>query len=372
MKKNILITISLLVSQVVGVLAQTSQKLELSVGDRIPEFTYSKWIKGEPIENFNDDKVYIFEFWATWCGPCIAEMPHLSKVAKQYAGRAEVIGVNVWEKVGENPYESSLPAVEKFVNASGDRMAYHVVADNNALDIANNWLKPAGINGIPSTFIVKDQVIQWIGHPYYMDSILSTIVEGTHDMLAFKKEYEEKKVKSMGAEEQIKAFFSEANEAGKAGDLERAFHILDNLAAAQPVYAFSSTLTKFNLLLEHRGEVEAVAFFKENLAEHRQGGYLLADALLRSADIFKPETYDYAYQGLNKMTGEMSALEQVKADLLAKKGDYAGAVVHMEKAVELGTTELKNPHFEGRIFPHTIDEYRKKIVEFKGKIKNNR
>lgn len=363
--KSILITLAVGLAQTMLLMAQTSQKLELSIGDPMPEFTYSKWIKGEPITNFDDDKVYIFEFWATWCGPCIAAMPHLSEVAKQYAGKAEVIGVNVWERVGDKPYESSLPAVEKFVNASGDRMGFHVVADNNDLDIVNNWLKPAAINGIPSTFIVKNKTIQWIGHPHFMDSVLATIVDGTHDMMAFKKEYEERKLKSMGEQAVITAAFEEAQEAGKAGDLERAFHALDNLASSKPTYAFAANMTKFNLLLEHRDEAEMLGFYNEHLAENRQGGYILADALLKSSKTFSPETYAYAYEAMSGMTDKMSALEEMRADVLARKGDYAGAVKHMEEAVRLGGEELKNPRFEGRIFPHTVDEYREKLAEYR-------
>src|SRR5690606_2359608 len=91
-----LLTFSL--GMVVSAIAQERSELALSVGDKMPEFRYSKWIKGEPIKQFDDNKIYIFEFWATWCGPCIQQMPHLSQIAKEYAGRAEVIGVNVWEK----------------------------------------------------------------------------------------------------------------------------------------------------------------------------------------------------------------------------------------------------------------------------------
>ena len=29
------------------------------------------WIQGTPVKEWEKDKVYIFEFWATWCGPCL-------------------------------------------------------------------------------------------------------------------------------------------------------------------------------------------------------------------------------------------------------------------------------------------------------------
>ncbi len=32
-----------------------------------------------------DDKLYVINFWATWCGPCVTEIPHFEKVAKEYS-----------------------------------------------------------------------------------------------------------------------------------------------------------------------------------------------------------------------------------------------------------------------------------------------
>lgn len=38
-------------------------------------------------KNANTDTVYVLNFWASWCGPCIAELPHFERLHQQYAAR---------------------------------------------------------------------------------------------------------------------------------------------------------------------------------------------------------------------------------------------------------------------------------------------
>ncbi len=38
----------------------------------------------EPIINKNDDKVHVVNFWATWCKPCVKELPYFEQVRADY------------------------------------------------------------------------------------------------------------------------------------------------------------------------------------------------------------------------------------------------------------------------------------------------
>lgn len=63
------------------------------VGEMAPDFTL-KNTKGTSVslESLRG-KWVVLDFWATWCGPCKASMPHLKEYYEKYAGKFEVLGI---------------------------------------------------------------------------------------------------------------------------------------------------------------------------------------------------------------------------------------------------------------------------------------
>src|SRR5436305_10656081 len=102
--------------------APEPEGVTLKVGDPAPKLQVDKWLKGDPIKSLEKGKIYVIECWATWCGPCIASMPHVTKMQAKYKDKGVVvIGVNVWER--------DLAAPEPFVKKMGDKMGYAVATD---------------------------------------------------------------------------------------------------------------------------------------------------------------------------------------------------------------------------------------------------
>ncbi len=99
-------------------------------------------------------KTVLVNFWATWCGPCKAELPDIEAVSKAYASKGLVV-VGVSEDRGDGLVHD----VSDFASKNG--LTYQIVVDND--DIANAF---GNINAIPTSFLVnKDgQIVEkWIG-----------------------------------------------------------------------------------------------------------------------------------------------------------------------------------------------------------------
>lgn len=340
----------------------------LTIGDPAPEMKYSKWLKGKPVKSFNRDRMYVVEFWATWCGPCVQAMPHLSELSKKYKDKATFIGVNIWEKTGEQPYESSLPSVTKFVKSMGDKMAYSVVADNNDQHMANQWMVRAGQNGIPATFLIREGKVIWIGHPIKLDSIINLVENGSYDMAAVKKSFEETRARSEKRTADMRRLMDPVAAAMKAKEYGKAFELIDKAIAEMPQLKFSLISQKLMALLDQGKEKEAFQLVEETKKDFRSLGLSFASSIIEKTGLSK-EAYMKAAEEFGQaasMPGIVLPMVyhmQAKAYNLA--GDFENAVRVEEKAIEAGQAGLKEGKWSGILHDYTIEEYKDSLAKYK-------
>jgi thiol-disulfide isomerase/thioredoxin len=102
----------------------TTAATKTEVGTPMPEYS-AVYLDGSKFDlAAKRDKVILLNVWATWCGPCVYEIPELQKLHEHYTPRGlEVIGVSV--------DESGVESVRSFV-AEQDKMTYPIVLDDAA------------------------------------------------------------------------------------------------------------------------------------------------------------------------------------------------------------------------------------------------
>ena len=164
------ILVSILIASTVASAQQTALKPGSEV-DLAP-LAAATWIQGEAPKSFEPGKVYMFECWATWCGPCIGAIPHINELHKKYHAKGlRVYGMNVWEDGEEK--------VSKFVKTKGEGMSYPVAYTGKGSAFEKQWLKPAGVRGIPHALIVKDGKIVLTTQPAKLtDSVIESLLSG--------------------------------------------------------------------------------------------------------------------------------------------------------------------------------------------------
>lgn len=134
----------------------------LKIGNKVPELKGIDWVKGKEVKLGTG--LTIVEFWATWCGPCLQTIPHLTQLQKKYKGKLTIAGLT----------NESSDEVLPFVKEQGKNMDYNVgIAP---LDVYSAYME--GIDGIPNAFIINEKKqLLWQGHPYYLGSLLPMILE---------------------------------------------------------------------------------------------------------------------------------------------------------------------------------------------------
>ena len=157
-------------------LTATLSAAGLKVGDPAPASRPESMLQGEAVKEFKKGEVYVFECWASWCGPCVAAIPHLNELHKQMGKKGVVItGVNVWESERD---AASAQRAKDFLKAQADKMSYRVALGGKAF--IKDWLEAAEVNGIPHAFVVAEGKIAWTGHPAQLTAeMLGDILTGT-------------------------------------------------------------------------------------------------------------------------------------------------------------------------------------------------
>ena len=190
------------------------------IGDQAPMITDVEWVRGEEIGEWAAGHVYVIDFWATWCPPCIEGLRHLQTLDDRLSKEdVHFIAVAVW------PTENSKPPEEVLDRLPELKYSLAIDIDNATADAL---LSASRCSGLPTTMIVdRRSRLAWVGSPDngFEDS-LEVIVSGSYDIAAARQ--------ADTIRHRAEVFISGASKAERSGEFLSAIDLIDQAVAVDP------------------------------------------------------------------------------------------------------------------------------------------
>jgi len=324
----------------------------LTVGDPARPIDISDWLKGDKVAKFEPGKVYVLEFWATWCGPCRMSMPHITSLQQQYKDYGVTfIGVSD-EKV--ETVKDFLPKKDKDGKTWDEKIGYTLTTDPDK-SVYRDYFEAAGQHGIPTAFIIgKDQHIEWIGHPMEIEKPLEGVVKDSWDRAAFKAKWD----KAQAAERESMKTQTALRDALRAKDFDKALSILDE-QIAKSEDALGPQMQKFQILVRDMDQPDKAYALGEQIAKKNWDEPQLLNSIAWTVvDMpgIKTRNFDFALKLANRAVELTKEKDAATLDTLAHvyhdKGD-------LKKAVEIETkaVAVAEPGQMGDDIKATLEKY---------------
>jgi thiol-disulfide isomerase/thioredoxin len=134
---------------------QRKQKQLRLQGEIAPEISIAKWVEQAPVQISGlRGRVVLLDFWATWCGPCLAAFPHLREWHEKYKDRGLVI-LGITKYYGHGNRQEMTPAeelgfIERF------KKQYNLPYGVAVTDTDNNH-RNYGVSAIPTAILIDRQ-----------------------------------------------------------------------------------------------------------------------------------------------------------------------------------------------------------------------
>ncbi len=298
--------------------------------------------------NFEEGRTYVIEFWATWCGPCVASMPHMSSLQEKHGDALQIVGVTGEDK----ETVAEFLATDKGGQTWADILKYSIALDDERAT-NSNYMTAAAQQGIPCAFIVDQSgTLAWIGHPMQIDEPLQQVISGTFDV--------ERSASLYRAEHQLRAAID-------SQDLDTALELLAELNESQPGN-LQFQLVEMQLLSQMGRNAEYGEVAARVIESHPENINLLNGLAWEIAALQKGDGRDLnlamkaAMMASEATTHANPSVLDTVARVHHEMGDLAEAVAWQEKAVTaasaLGGRDQMVP-----VFQKTLDQYREKLAE---------
>ncbi len=313
------------------------------VGDKAPAIKVASWVGGRtpvlPGEPQAEKHIFLIEFWATWCPPCLKSIPHLAGLHQKHEKDGlVVIGVS-----NEEPR-----TIEEFIEKKKQKMPYYVASDD---EMATTTAWTEDIPAIPHTFLVdRTGTVVWQGNPLAeakaMDQAIVDLLAGKFDLQAAKL--------AATTARKFNKLMSELQPAYVARDKEKVFQILDQMIALRPD-ELQPYLIKWQLLREFDLADQLEAWDAKIMEEFKDSG----PAMRQLAEVELGQ--DYADRNPRMLLGYVA-----RANELAQGQDAETLSLLARVQCELGMVEaaIASQTQAAELAPEGKKEYYGKVLKY--------
>lgn len=134
----------------------------IKVNEKAPKINITDWIENIPNDKNLNNKYIVLEFWATWCGPCIAAVPHMNKIQEEF-NQKDLYYISITDE--------SIAKVERSLKRIEFKSI--VVTDLTKKTQINFGDGIKGLDAYPLTVLIdKSGIIKWIGEPKNLNSTI--------------------------------------------------------------------------------------------------------------------------------------------------------------------------------------------------------
>lgn len=301
-------------------------------GAAVPFPKVRSWVQGEPQDHWEPGKTYFIDFFATTCTHCEENAPLIAELARTYQPKGVVF-------IAISKEDRQTIAAWLEIPLNKERVNYGVISDPG--QISNRVLQNGTFrNSTPRVFMVKDGIVQWIGHPALSEKPLEALVNGTWDPATIRDDF------TLDCQVEIaKDLITESVRQGEQTKRwSDCFALIDSISEQLPKKRASFEVQRFTIMIGIAELPKEGYALGRELARDNSGDISTLRALARTtlnSPFVRERDLDFAFEiaqaahSLGK--GEDPRAAEVLALAYFSKGERENALKFQEEAIRLQT-----------------------------------
>lgn len=159
---------------------------KLMVGDKAPRLWASAWA-GEPVQKFQNDKVYVVAFWNKSVEPSVQSLRMLSRIQNRFEGKVKVVAFNLYSQ--ERPEILSKKKEYPNLTFAQDLLSEFSPYPTDG-ETGRAWLSASGFSQTPLAFIVNEQGrVAWLGRTMFVEGTVDRFLRQRPNLETERKQY---------------------------------------------------------------------------------------------------------------------------------------------------------------------------------------